>query len=158
VAAFARDGVFLRSGRFLRADTLVFAVGCTNLSPPPFLMELGPGAQEANVPAVAIMPANAAGFSLSLHSIAPARAAGQVELHNYAFLGPSGRVGTASDVTYGYVPVGPKKQLDMFFHGMECRRRGQEAVRPLPCTRSACRRLSLVSWATSSRPVKPCRR
>ena len=48
VAAFARDGAFLRSGRFLRADTLVFAVGCTNLSPPPFLMELGAGAQEAD--------------------------------------------------------------------------------------------------------------
>jgi len=129
VAAFARDGVFLRSGRFLLADTLVFAMGCTKLSPPPFLMELGAGAQEADVPAVAIRPANAAGPSVSLLSSAHARASGHVELHNYAFLGPSGRIGTASDVTYGYVPVGPKKQLDMFFHGMACRQRGQEAVR-----------------------------
>ena len=77
---------------------------------------------------MAIMPATQR-LCLSLLLAAPARAPGHVELHNYAFLGPSGRIGTASDVTYGYVPVGPKKQLDMFFHGIKCRQRGHEAVR-----------------------------
>ena len=49
---------------------------------------------------------------------------GHDQLHNYAFLGPSGRIGTASDVVYAFVPAGPKKQLDMFFHGIECRQKG----------------------------------
>ena len=130
VAAFARDGVSLRSGRFLRADMLVFAVGCKNTSPPPFLAELGAGAQELIwFQSMASCQQSAADVRGVCPKHAPARAPGNTELYNYAFLGPSGRIGTASDVTYGYVPVGPKKQLDMFFHGMECYKRGHGAVR-----------------------------
>ncbi|KAK9827287.1 hypothetical protein WJX81_000437 [Elliptochloris bilobata] len=93
VASFGRDGVFLRSGRYLRADMVVMAAGCKQISQPNFLLQLG---------------------------------IGHDQLHNYAFLGPSGRIGTASDVVYAFVPAGPKKQLDMFFHGIDCRRHGLE--------------------------------
>ena len=49
-------------------------------------------------------------------------------MHNYAFLGPSGRVGTASDFVYAFVPHGPKKQLDLIFHAITCHRTGLIAV------------------------------
>ena len=44
VAAFARDGVFLRSGRFLGADMVVMAAGCKQIAQPPFLHKMGLGA------------------------------------------------------------------------------------------------------------------
>ena len=44
VAGFARDGVHLRSGLYLRADMVVMAAGCKYLSQPPFLQTLGLGA------------------------------------------------------------------------------------------------------------------
>ena len=44
VASFARDGVFLRSGRFLAADMVVMAAGCKQTAQPPFLHEMGLGA------------------------------------------------------------------------------------------------------------------
>ena len=128
VAAFARDGVSLRSGRFLRADMLVFAVGCKNTSPPPFLAELGAGAQELIwFQSMASCQQSAADVRGVCPKHAPARAPGNTELYNYAFLGPSGRIGTASDVTYGYVPVGPKKAARhvLPWHGvLQARARG----------------------------------
>lgn len=54
--------------------------------------------------------------------------AGYDSMHNYAFLGPSGRIGTASDFVYAFVPHGPKKQLDLVFHAISCHQRGLSAV------------------------------
>ncbi len=55
--------------------------------------------------------------------------AGFDKLYNYAFLGPSGRIGTASDFVYAFVPHGPKKQLDLVFHAINCHQRGLSRVR-----------------------------
>ena len=85
---------------------------------------------------------------------------GHDQLHNYAFLGASGRIGTASDVIYAFVPAGPKKQLDMFFHGIECRRNGlEEVVRAavacsLGCLSPCCTAYSLHYWQCNLQAFK----
>lgn len=48
------------------------------------------------------------------------------DLHNFAFLGPNPRIGCASDFVFAYVPFGPIKQLEMFFHSVACCERGLE--------------------------------
>jgi hypothetical protein len=58
-------------------------------------------------------------------------------MHNFAFLGANPRIGCASDFVFAYVPFGPIKQLEMFFHSVDCCRRGLEdqvraALRPTP--------------------------
>ena len=58
--------------------------------------------------------------------------AGFKDLHNFAFLGPSGRIGTAQDGIYAYVPAGPHKQFDMFLHSYACYKRGLLQVLPSP--------------------------
>jgi hypothetical protein len=58
-----------------------------------------------------------------------ARADLKQDLHNFAFLGRSARVGTASDWVWYNVPHGPKKQLDSFFAGQRCIRQGKEQAR-----------------------------
>jgi hypothetical protein len=55
--------------------------------------------------------------------------AGYDKLYNYAFLGPSGRIGTASDFVFAFVPHGPKKQLDLIFHAIGCHQQGLSQVR-----------------------------
>ncbi|KAL6781746.1 hypothetical protein ACKKBF_B09280 [Auxenochlorella protothecoides x Auxenochlorella symbiontica] len=49
------------------------------------------------------------------------------DLHSYAFLGRNPRIGTASDFVFAFVPAGPLKQLEMFFHSVQCCRAGKEA-------------------------------
>lgn len=50
------------------------------------------------------------------------------DLHNFAFLGRSPRIGTASDWVWYNVPHGPQKQLDSFLQGqrdtirLQCKR------------------------------------
>lgn len=51
------------------------------------------------------------------------------DLHNFAFLGPNPRIGCASDFVFAYVPFGPIQQLKMFFHSVDCCRKGMEKVR-----------------------------
>ncbi len=58
--------------------------------------------------------------------------AGFKDLHNFAFLGPSGRIGTAQDGIYAYVPAGPHKQFDMFLHSYACYKKGMLQVLPSP--------------------------
>jgi hypothetical protein len=52
-------------------------------------------------------------------------------------MGPSARIGTASDFVFGFVPDGPKKQLDLFIHGMKCHSNGSfqvmQALQPTLC-------------------------
>ena len=55
--------------------------------------------------------------------------AGFEDVYNYAFLGPSGRIGTASDFVYAFVPHGPKRQLDLMFHAIKCHQRDLLGVR-----------------------------
>ena len=50
------------------------------------------------------------------------------DLHNFAFLGRSPRVGTASDWVWYNVPHGPQKQVECFFQGQRCIRKGREQV------------------------------
>jgi hypothetical protein len=59
------------------------------------------------------------------------------QLHNFAFLGDDPRVGCAADFLFAYVPYGPLKQLDMFFHSIDCCDKGmidemRRALRPTP--------------------------
>ena len=54
--------------------------------------------------------------------------AGYDKLYNYAFLGPGGRIGTASDFVFAFVPHGPKKQLDLIFHAIGCHQQGLSRV------------------------------
>jgi hypothetical protein len=57
--------------------------------------------------------------------------AGFEHLHSFAFLGRSGRIATASDGLFSYVPAGPNKQLDMFLRAYDLRKAGRiQARRP----------------------------
>ena len=44
-------------------------------------------------------------------------------------MGASARIGSASDFVFAFVPHGPKKQLDLFFHAMKCYQGGLLEVR-----------------------------
>lgn len=59
----------------------------------------------------------------------PITVTGFDKVYNFAFMGPSGRIGTASDFVYAFVPHGPKRQLDLVFHAIKCHQRGLGAVR-----------------------------
>lgn len=61
-------------------------------------------------------------------------AAGFKDLHSFAFLGPSGRIGTAQDGIFAYVPAGPHKQFDMFLHSYQCYKKGLLQVHSMHCT------------------------
>ena len=67
--------------------------------------------------------------------------AGFKDLHSFAFLGGSGRIGTAQDGIFAYVPAGPHKQLDMFLHAYDCYKRGRLQVPVL----SACQQAEPAS-------------
>jgi hypothetical protein len=54
--------------------------------------------------------------------------AGFEDLHSFAFLGTSGRIGTASDGLFSYVPAGPNKQIDMFLRAYDLRKAGRMQV------------------------------
>jgi len=59
------------------------------------------------------------------------------QLHNFAFLGRNPRIGCAADFLFAYVPYGPLRQLDMFFHAIACCDKGMEdqmraALKPTP--------------------------
>lgn len=49
------------------------------------------------------------------------------DLHSFAFLGDGGRIGTASDGIFAYVPVGPSRQIDMFLHAYDLHKAGRTA-------------------------------
>lgn len=73
------------------------------------------------------------------------------DLHNFAFLGKSARIGTASDWVWYNVPHGPQKQIESFIHGQKCIREGKEEVgnagRELPLQSFlATIRLRLMFW------------
>ena len=52
----------------------------------------------------------------------------KADLHNFAFLGKTARIGTASDWVWYNVPHGPQKQIESFFQGQRCIRDGKEQV------------------------------
>ena len=54
--------------------------------------------------------------------------AGFEDLHSFAFIGNSGRIGTASDGLFSYVPAGPNKQIDMFLRAYDLRKEGRLEV------------------------------
>ena len=55
--------------------------------------------------------------------------AGFEHLHSFAFLGRSGRIATASDGLFSYVPAGPNKQIDMFLRAYDLRKAGRLEAR-----------------------------
>lgn len=57
--------------------------------------------------------------------------AGFKDLHSFAFLGGSGRIGTAQDGIYAYVPAGPHKQFDMLLHSYAAYKAGRMKAWPL---------------------------
>ena len=61
------------------------------------------------------------------------------DLHSFAFIGSSGRISTASDGLFSYVPAGPNKQIDMFLRAYDLRKKGrlQVCCVPLDLTRTA---------------------
>ena len=54
--------------------------------------------------------------------------AGFEDLHSFAFLGRSGRICTASDGLFSYVPAGPNKQIDMFLRAYDLHKSGRLEV------------------------------
>lgn len=56
--------------------------------------------------------------------------AGFKDLHSFAFLGGSGRIGTAQDGIYAYVPAGPHKQFDMLLHAYAAYKAGRIKAQP----------------------------
>ncbi|CAK0782757.1 hypothetical protein CVIRNUC_005952 [Coccomyxa viridis] len=80
------------------------------------------------------------------------------DLHSFAFLGPSGRIGTAQDGLFAYVPAGPHKQFDMFLHSYQCYKRGllqdfqEDAMEPTPIPQTSYEALGAGShrsaWGT----------
>lgn len=64
--------------------------------------------------------------------------AGFKDLHSFAFLGPSGRIGTAQDGIFAYVPAGPHKQFDMFLHSYACYSKGLLQVHSSALLHSLC--------------------
>ncbi len=50
------------------------------------------------------------------------------DLYSFAFIGNSGRIGTASDGLFSYVPAGPNKQIDMFLRAYDLRKEGRLEV------------------------------
>ena len=153
-------GVRLADGSVLPADMVVYCGGFEFQGSPPFLAELGLGDARMALPEPASpghchMSCLLAGRRLSepvhawvhlmrVHdSVLHAGAAGFKDLHSYAFLGSSGRIGTASDVTVRYVPVGAAQQIDMFLRAHALSSAGRIAVR-------------ITSYATSPLPTDIC--
>jgi len=56
--------------------------------------------------------------------------AGLGDLHSFAFLGGSGRIGAACDWVWFSVPQGPQKQIACFLHACQARRAGRQRARP----------------------------
>jgi hypothetical protein len=131
VERLARDDVVLASGEALRADVLVVAAGCRFNLDPPFLKDLGIG--ESWIAAARWKFHPILNCSRPPPHPPPAHPpttyhTGFRDLHNYAFLGPDPRVGCASDFVFAYVPFGPLKQLEMFFHAVGEVRAGRGAA------------------------------
>ncbi|KAK9828833.1 hypothetical protein WJX72_002308 [[Myrmecia] bisecta] len=78
------------------------------------------------------------------------------DLYNLAFMGDSGRIGTASDFVYAFVPEGPKRQIDLFLHSYTCHKQGNMAefckvLKPTPIPkeegkRAGGRQLGTKTW------------
>lgn len=93
--------------------------------------------------------------------------AGFEHLHSFAFLGDSGRIGTASDGLFSYVPAGPNKQLDMFLHAYDLRKQGRLQViagpprvltgRVFPQKGDECGELCIISACTPRTAQVECR-
>ena len=136
----------LFTGEEVPADLIVFAYGLKYQAEPECLKELGIGECSllfalATLPsqpsaAVAFYPQAAEQNVLGSAATAITRcvsltvqtqlllSTGFKDLHSFAFLGPSGRIGTAQDGIFAYVPAGPHKQFDMFLHSYQCYKRG----------------------------------
>ncbi len=63
--------------------------------------------------------------------------AGFEDLYSFAFIGNSGRIGTASDGLFSYVPAGPNKQVDMFLRAYDLRKEGRLEVRAFMLAQAA---------------------
>ncbi|CAL8470751.1 g10293 [Coccomyxa elongata] len=87
------------------------------------------------------------------------------DLHNFAFLGPSGRIGTAQDGIYAYVPAGPHKQFDMLLHSYACYKKGmlqafqEQAMEHTPIPQTSYESLGAgnhrSAWGTWFEVAKP---
>lgn len=97
---------------------------------PPYLKELGLGDARSTF---ALMKQ----FNLDIAHIdqtqpkamlCSGRADFKKDLHNFAFLGKTARIGTASDWVWYNVPHGPQKQIESFICGQKCIRVGKEEV------------------------------
>ena len=74
--------------------------------------------------------------------------AGFEDLHSFAFIGSSGRIGTASDGLFSYVPAGPNKQIDMFLRAYDLRKEGRLEVRACVAADDASLTTSLHTTAS----------
>ena len=150
----SEKGVVTKDGTVYPADMVVFCGGCEYQGSPPFLANLKLGEEPANsnhtlqlqraVCAVSLskLSHEAAGqfYGMVKHKCnskaqwyrkSALKRAGFEDLHSFAFIGSSGRIGTASDGLFSYVPAGPNKQIDMFLHAYDLRKEGRLAVRAL---------------------------
>lgn len=147
----------LASGERLPCDLFVVAAGCKYNLNPSFLKEMKLGRQgwllnswkggAAHSPSAIAASGHAKACPPPFFSPLLARELppppsqtpflpGFADLHSYAFLGRNPRIGTASDFVFAFVPAGPMKQLEMYFHVVDCCKKGLESVRAgvaLPC-------------------------
>ena len=68
------------------------------------------------------------------------------DLHNFAFLGNSGRIGLACDWVWFNVPHGPQKQIRSFFSVQRLLRQGKDKVHHIP---EPCSELSALHCITA---------
>ena len=69
--------------------------------------------------------------------------AGFKDLHSFAFLGGSGRIGAASDYVFTYPPAGPHQQLDLFLRAYDLCKAGRAEVCLLQQDMRQCRHRAL---------------
>lgn len=74
------------------------------------------------------LPAKCSGTYLTLIAHGGWPADLRKDLHNFSFLGSSGRIGLACDWVWFNVPHGPQKQIRSFFHIQKLLRKGQDKV------------------------------
>jgi len=150
IARMEAHEAVLTSGKRLPCDMLVVASGCKYNVDPPFLKDLGLGKHIIltflfSFPLydpVSVVDGVFRGCDLPVnrfhresrnvmnyYTTTSNFTAGFKDLHNFAFLGRNPRIGCASDFVFAYVPFGPIKQLEMYFHAVDCCRKGLEEVR-----------------------------
>ncbi|KAK9864767.1 hypothetical protein WJX84_008370 [Apatococcus fuscideae] len=127
----ARSVKMATTGEELPADILIVGLGCEVQYQIPYLRDL----QLGNEASLSVYARTTQDIETSKLVIVTADV--RQDLHNFAFLGNSGRIGLACDWVWFNVPHGPQKQIRSFFSVQRLLRQGKdkavtEALHPTP--------------------------